>query len=69
MATTQERIDQINEILAAGIESTTRGGREIKYDLDALAKERDRLQNQLNRAGTRGPSIRTGIYNPDFGDV
>ena len=61
MATKQERLDSLNAILEAGISSTTRGGREIKYDLEAVAKERDRLARELS-----GNTIRRGRYNPYY---
>ena len=49
--TDEERIDQINEILAAGISRTTIGDRTVEYDLASLREERDNLLRK-----TRGGS-------------
>ena len=43
LTTIQTRIDQIDTLLAGGVESVGTDGDLIKYDLDALKSERDRL--------------------------
>lgn len=59
--TARARIEAINTILASGIVrvSTPSGTRE--NDLEALSKERDRLQSALN-AATRGSRTRRGRF-------
>jgi hypothetical protein len=46
MATDQERLDKINQILA-GPEETRIGDRMLRYDFESLRKERDDLQRKL----------------------
>ena len=52
--TTQERIDSLTAILDAGATQVRHGDRWIQYDLEAVRKERDMLQAQLN-AGSNSP--------------
>lgn len=68
MATIQDRIEAISFILASGVDRAVIDGSEVSYDLEALAKERDRLLVELSKSGRRGPITRRGIYNPAFGD-
>jgi hypothetical protein len=66
LATLQTRLDEIDEILAGGVKSTTIGDRRVDYDLVALEKERNRIERQI--AGMQGtkPSVRRGRYNPYY---
>ena len=45
----QQRIDEIDTMLAAGVKSSTVGDRMVVYDLEALQAERDRLLRSLSR--------------------
>ena len=64
-ATLQAQLDAILIALATG-ETSVRApdGRMVTYSLEAMAKQRDWLQRQLNVTG--GMNIRLGRYNPDY---
>lgn len=46
--TIRTRVAEIDELLAAGVKSTTIGDRRVDYDLQALRDERDRLNRILS---------------------
>jgi hypothetical protein len=53
-ATLQNRLDEIDAILSRGVSSATIDGLRTDYNLDALAKERARIEQRL--AAVRGGS-------------
>ncbi|EMI15502.1 hypothetical protein RMSM_07576 [Rhodopirellula maiorica SM1] len=48
----KSRIQQIDEILASGVESVTTAGTTTKINADSLRKERSQLRQQI-RGGSR----------------
>ena len=59
IATATARIAAIDEILAAGVTRVRKADRVLEYDLELLAKERNRLQ-----AYVAGGQLRVGRRNP-----
>jgi hypothetical protein len=60
LAAKQAMIDEINAILNAGVSRASVGGVTTEYDLEALAKQRDRIMREI------APSVRRGRYNPYY---
>lgn len=58
-AEAQAKIDAIDEILDAGVQSTSIGDRTVTYDFNHLRRRRAELQRFVNG----GSSVRVGRYN------
>jgi len=59
----QARLDEIEAILARGVSSASIDGLRTDYDLDALAKERDRLERRLVALGSASSFRRVVFKN------
>lgn len=65
LAQLQTALDDIDELLASGIESVSVNGRETRYAKD-LQLRRAEIQRQINALGSSRPSLRRGRYNPHY---